>query len=266
MSAFKLGRALAVFSKDLLDLRKNKGLLWSMLALPMVIVIVPIGVVATYVARPDDVNLRVMAHYYEPTIANEESLRFLIDKVLLDWFAIYLMMPVFVPILISSHAVAGEKEKRTLEPLLASPVTALELVVGKSLASLAPAVGVCIAAFAAMCLGVDLITYGHFHELVMPTGMWLVGVLVIAPLFAFFGNGVAVLISARVGDARMAQQLAGLLVMPLIGLGAGQFAGWLKAGALYYGLIAGVVFLADVVILAAASRLFDRERLMTRWG
>ena len=46
--------------------------------------------------------------------------------VLADWFVLYLVMPVFVPILISSHAVAGEKEKRTLEPLLSSPVTPLD--------------------------------------------------------------------------------------------------------------------------------------------
>ena len=62
----------------------------------------------------------------------------------------FLVMPVFVPILISSQSVAGEKERRTLEPLLASPVTAAELVAGKSLASLVPAVGISWVAFAAV--------------------------------------------------------------------------------------------------------------------
>jgi ABC-2 type transport system permease protein len=265
MAGFRWARAVAVFRKDLLDLRKNRALLWSMLALPTVITIVPIALVATYVSRPDDTNLRIMAHYYEPTLASGDSLRFLVSKVLLDWFAVYLMMPVFVPILISSHAVAGEKEKRTLEPLLASPVTPLELVIGKSLASLAPAVSVCLVAFAILCVGVDFVCQSTLG-LVMPTPMWLFGVLVVAPLFAFFGNGVAVFISARVGDARLAQQLAGLLVLPLVGLAGGQFAGWLTAGPVYYAAIAALVLLADVGILFAARRLFDRERLMARWG
>ncbi len=263
---FRFARVLAVLWKDLLDLRKNKGLLYSMAALPIVIVVMPIGVVYAYVSRPDDTNLRVMAQYYDTTVQAADSVHFLVEKVLSDWFVVYLVMPVFIPILISSHAVAGEKEKRTLEPLLASPVTPLELVVGKSLASLVPSVLICLLAFALLCVGVDLVARPLNAGLVLPNAMWLFGVLVIAPLFAFFGNGVAVLISARVGDARTAQQMSGLLVLPLIGLAAGQFGGWLKAGFAYYALIGALVLVLDVIILFAARRLFDRERLMSRWG
>jgi ABC-2 type transport system permease protein len=96
--------------------------------------------------------------------------------------------------------------------------------------------------------------------------MWTFGVLVISPFFAFFGNGVAVLISARVGDSRLAQQLSGLFVLPLVGMAAGQFGGLLKAGPGYYGVLWLLVVLLDVGILFAARKLFDRERLMARWG
>jgi ABC-type Na+ efflux pump permease subunit len=264
--SFRLSRALAVYRKDLLDLRKNRGLLWSMLALPLTIVVTPLGIVFAYVRNPTDSGVKAIALYYDRGVDLSNAARFLVEKVLADWFVIYLVMPVFVPILISSHAVAGEKEKRTLEPLLASPVTPLELVVGKSLASLVPSVIVCTIAFALLCVGVDVVAWPLAKELVLPNGMWLFGVFVIAPLFAFFGNGVAVLISARVGDSRLAQQLAGLMVLPLIGLAAGQFGGWLRAGPSYYAVIGGVVLLLDLVIVVAARRLFDRERLMSHWG
>jgi hypothetical protein len=102
--------------------------------------------------------------------------------------------------------------------------------------------------------------------LVLPNTLWTFGVFVIAPLFAFFGNGIAVLISARVGDARLAQQLSGLFVLPMVGLAVGQFANFLKAGFQYYGLIAAVVLALDFALLLVARRLFDRERLMARWG
>jgi ABC-2 type transport system permease protein len=264
--SFHLSRALAVYRKDLIDLRKNRGLLWSMLALPMVIVVTPLGVVMAYVRNPTDPGLKAIALYYDLKVDLANAARFLIEKVLADWFVIYLVMPVFVPILISSHAVAGEKEKRTLEPLLASPVMPLELVVGKSLASLVPSVLICTLAFVLLCVGVDVVAWPVAQELVLPNTMWAFGVFVIAPLFAFFGNGVAVLISARVGDSRLAQQLAGLMVLPLVGLAAGQFGGWLKAGTGYYAIIGGIVLLLDVAIVIAARKLFDRERLMTRWG
>lgn len=259
-------RIRALVQKDLLELRKNRGLLFSLLALPAIIVAAPVGIVATYASRPDDPNLRLMASYYDATVSAEGAVRFLVDKVLSDWFAIYLVMPVFVPILLSSQAVAGEKEKRTLEPLLASPVTPLELVVGKSLASLLPAVTVSWMAFAALCVGVDLAAWPLTGALVLPNRLWLFGVLVIAPLFAFFGNGVAVLISARVGDSRLAQQLSGLVVLPLVGLAGGQFGGLLRSGTTSYAMLGGLVLVLDLLIIAVAPRLFDRERLMTRWG
>mgnify|MGYP002351984390 CR=1 FL=1 len=264
--SFSLARVRAVLWKDLLELKKNKGMLWSMLALPTVIVLVPLFIVRTYVADPDNPSLRTMALYYDLHVDPGNAARFLVDKVLADWFVLYLVMPVFVPILISSHAVAGEKEKRTLEPLLSSPITPLELVIGKSLASLIPSVAVCVLAFLMLCVGVDVVAWPLAKELVLPNAMWSFGVFVIAPLFAFFGNGVAVLVSARVGDSRLAQQLSGLFVLPLVGLAAGQFAGFLRAGVGYYAAMGALVLLLDVGILFAARRLFDRERLMSRWG
>lgn len=264
--SFSFARVKAVLWKDLLELRKNRGMVWSMLALPTVIVLVPLGIVRAYVWNPKDPALKAMALYYDVTVDTSRAAHFLVEKVLADWFVLYLVMPVFVPILISSHAVAGEKEKRTLEPLLSSPVAPLELIIGKSLASLIPSVAVCLLAFVLLCVGVDAVAWPLTHELVLPNTMWVFGVLVIAPLFAFFGNGMAVIISARVGDSRLAQQLAGLFVLPLVGLAAGQFGGLLKAGTTYYALLGALVLLMDVGILLVARRLFDRERLMSRWG
>jgi hypothetical protein len=127
-------------------------------------------------------------------------------------------------------------------------------------------VAVCLLAFVFLCIGVDAVAWPLTQELILPNTMWTFGVLVIAPLFAFFGNGVAVLISARVGDSRLAQQLAGLFVLPLVGLAAGQFGGVLQAGPAYYGMLGAFVLVLDVAILFVARRLFDRERLMSRWG
>ncbi|HLL00433.1 MAG TPA: ABC transporter permease subunit [Myxococcaceae bacterium] len=265
--AFRPKRALAVFWKDFLDLRKNLGLLLSMLVLPLVFVLVPIGVVWAYAARPDDPNLRVIALYYSKDLPHGvSSARFLIDKTLTDWFGMFLVMPVFVPILISSQSVAGEKERRTLEPLLASPVTAAELVAGKSLASLVPAVAISWLAFIVFCIGVDVAAWPLVKAPLMPNTLWTFGIFVLAPLFAFFGNGVAVLISARVSEARTAQQLAALVVLPLVGLVGGQVAGWLTAGVGYYAIQGAVVLVLDAVLLVASIRLLDRERLISRWG
>ncbi len=265
--AFRSQRALAVFWKDFLDLRKNLGLLVSMAVLPTVMVLVPIGVVWSYVRTPHHADLRSVALFYDPSLPlGASAARFLIDKTLTDWFGMFLVMPVFIPILISSQSVAGEKERRTLEPLLASPVTAAELVTGKSLAALVPAVAITWVAFLFFCVGVDVVAWPLVGAPLMPNALWSFGIFILAPLFAFFGNGVAVLISARVNETRTAQQLSALFVLPLVGLVGGQVAGFLTAGVGYYAVQGAVVLLLDGVLLVASIRLLDRERLVSRWG
>jgi ABC-2 type transport system permease protein len=264
--SFHWQRAKAVAWKDLLDLRKNPGLVWSMFALPAVLVLVPTLLVWAWVRAPDDATFRTMALYYDAHFpAGANPTRFLVDKVLTDWFGLFLLMPLFTPILIASQSVAGEKERRTLEPLLASPVTSAELVTGKSLASVLPAVAISWVAFVAFCISVDVVAWPLLHGPVLPNTLWLFGVGVVAPLYAFLGNGIAVLVSARVGEARLAQQVSALVVLPLMGLVAGQLAGWLRAGASYYALQGAVVLLLDVGLVVASIRLFDRERLVSRW-
>ena len=266
MSSFSLRRVWAVFWKDSKDLLKNKGLLASMLVLPLVLIVVPTGVVYAYAYQPDDPSLKAMAYYYDPNLPSGASAAmFLIRRSLADWFSLYLLMPVFVPVLISSQAVAGEKERRTLEPLLASPVTAAEILAGKSLTSLVPSMLITIGAFGVLSLTVNAVCWDLFHEAVLPNGMWLFGIFVVAPLFAFFGNAIAVIISARVGEARMAQQISGVVMLPLIGLFGSQVAGLLRAGTSYYATLAAVVFVLDVVLVLIGIKLFDRERLITKW-
>ncbi len=264
--SFRLHRALAVTWKEALDLQKNPGLLASMLALPAVLVLVPTGVVWAWLRHPDVVTFRSMALYYDPTLPlNTDPVRFMVDKLVADWFGIFLLMPVFVPILISSQSVAGEKERRTLEPLLAAPVSASELLLGKSLASVVPAVAITWMSFAVFVVAVDAVAWPLVHGPVLPNGMWLFGVGIVAPLFAFLGNGLAVLVSARVGEARLAQQLSALVVLPLMGLVGGQLAGWIRAGTGYYALQGAVVLVLDIVLVRASVRLFDRERLVSHW-
>lgn len=264
--AFRPRRALAVFQKDFLDLTKNPGLLASMGVLPIVLTAIPIFVVWAYAREPKDPSLRTMAVHYDPDFPlGGNAALFLIEKTLTDWFGFFLIMPVFIPILISAQSVAGEKERRTLEPLLASPISAAELVLGKSLAGVAPAVILSWIAFGIFSVGVNLAAAPLITSPLLPNAMWTFGVLCLAPLFALLGNGVAVLVSSRVNDARTAQQVAGLVVMPLIGLVVGQIAGWLQAGIAYYAAQGAVVLVLDVLLLAASVRLFDRERLMSRW-
>lgn len=49
-------------------------------------------------------------------------------------------MPAYIPLSIATFSIIGEKQARTLEPLLAAPVRTVELLAGKAIAALVPGV------------------------------------------------------------------------------------------------------------------------------
>ena len=56
---------------------------------------------------------------------------YLINQFLL----MFMMMPVIIPVTIASYSIVGEKATHSLEPLLATPISTMELLAGKSLAA-----------------------------------------------------------------------------------------------------------------------------------
>jgi hypothetical protein len=68
-----------------------------------------------------------------------------------------------------------------------------------------------------------------------------------------------------VTDSRLAQQLSALIVIPVLGLGVLQFAGVVFLGPLFDLMLAAGVTALDVALFALAVRLFDRERILSRW-
>jgi ABC-2 type transport system permease protein len=55
-----------------------------------------------------------------------------------QFLIVFLLMPVTGAMALAAHAIVGEKQARTLEPLLATPLTTLELLMAKVLGALIP--------------------------------------------------------------------------------------------------------------------------------
>ena len=50
------------------------------------------------------------------------------------------MMPLMVPVTIAAYSIVGEKVTRSLEPLLATPISTTKLLLGKGLAAALPGI------------------------------------------------------------------------------------------------------------------------------
>jgi len=175
----------------------------------------------------------------------------------------FLLLPVIIPLAISVYSIVGEKDQATLEPLLATPITDLELFLGKALASVIPALAInwiCFGAF----VGITAVLLGGLppHVLTVP---WLVAIFGLSPLLSLFAVAVTMLVSSRASDARAAYQLSSFAVLPgIIPLIVYTSRRTLVNLALV-GLEAIVLFLISAVLLYFAIRIFRREQILTRW-
>ena len=166
---------------------------------------------------------------------------------------------------VAAHSVVGEKQARTLEPLLATPVSTFELLTAKVLGAALPGIALMLA-----CFAIYVGAVGIFAErgvwMVMLTSRSLALVFIMGPLAALLGLQLAVCASSRVNDARSAQQLGALIIiLPIAALQIAQFLGGVVLTAGMILAIAVLLCVSNVVLMTIAIRLFDRESILTRW-
>ena len=175
-----------------------------------------------------------------------------------------MLIPITGAMALAAHSVVGEKQARTLEPLLATPITTFELLVAKVLGALLPTLAIVVVGLALYFGGIVMLAEPGVAR-AMADVRTAVLIVLVGPAAALVSLQAAIVISSRVNDPRTAQQFGVLIIVPLSALLVAQFIGtlWLSPGALAligFGLAAVWVLLTLFSIV-----LFDRETILTRW-
>jgi ABC-2 type transport system permease protein len=90
-------------------------------------------------------------------------------------------------------------------------------------------------------------------------------VFVLGPLAALAALQLAVCVSSRVNDARTAQQIGVLVILPVSGLLIGQLFGSLQLTGQLILMIAAASLVINAGLMWLGIVLFDRETILTRW-
>jgi ABC-2 type transport system permease protein len=181
-----------------------------------------------------------------------------------QFLVFFLLMPAYIPLSIATFSIIGEKQARSLEPVLAAPIRTAELLAGKAIAALVPGVlagWVTYVAFVALAS----IVYGPALLGVVTDASWLAGVFLLGPAVGLSSVVAGVIVSARVNDPRVAQQIGGVVIVPVVALVLVQATGTLLVGPVGYVLLTLAVVAISLVGLRIGIRLFDRESILTRW-
>ncbi len=177
----------------------------------------------------------------------------------------FMLLPLAIPAAIASYSIVGEKTTRSLEPLLATPITTWELLAGKSLAAVIPAVLMTDIAFGIYALGAFILIPNRPVFLAMMDARWLLAIFLVGPLMAIMAVNFSVMISSRVNDPRVAEQLSMVVIIPVLGFFFGQVAGLFVINRQIIYASALVLTVLDAGLVYLAVRLFQRETILTRW-
>jgi ABC-2 type transport system permease protein len=185
----------------------------------------------------------------------------------LDAFLFFFMIYTgALPASIASYSLVGEKVERSLEPLLATPATDGEILLGKAVAALVPPLVAMWAGMVALMAYADVVTHSTLGYLYFPNWTAAVTVLGAAPLLAMMAVGFSVLWSARVSEVRTAQQLGALAAIPGAGIYIALLTGAFTLDLTSLGVICGILAAVDIALALAARATFHREEILTRWA
>jgi ABC-2 type transport system permease protein len=234
-------RIRAVVVKEVQEFRRNRFVVVTMGALPLVFLVTPLATMFTI-----------------PATASGSAVRAAVGTLSL----FMLIIPLVVPPVMAAYSVVGERSQGTLEPVLGAPVTATELLLGKALAVFAPSVGIAYAIYFAAAITIRIGAAHNVSSVVWHAPQLLAQVL-FTPLLAAWSIWLGIGISTRASDVRVAQQLSTLAGLPILAFTSLlSFQVLTPSVPLAIGLALALLVI-DVVAARFVARLFDRERLIT---
>jgi uncharacterized membrane protein SpoIIM required for sporulation/ABC-type transport system involved in multi-copper enzyme maturation permease subunit len=184
-------------------------------------------------------------------------------EVMGDRFIPFLLLIVgFFPVSASLYtalsAFAGEKESKSLEPLLATPLADWQLYLGKF-------VGTVVPPLVASYLGMAIYTIGLvlLADWRIPAGIYIL-VLVLATVQASVMVAVAVVISSQTTSVRAAGLLASFIILPVGALIMAESFVIVSASPQWLWGFVGALILVAAIFIRMGIHMFDREELLVR--
>ena len=262
-----------VTKRELLEVVRDFNLLFPMLALPALIAFIAGFAVlgssrgpANFMGQAlggvlldqiPEQQLRVLVYL---DVRDQESMIRVVLKALM--IPLFWVTPVALTSTVAADSFVGEKERNTIEPLLATPISDVQLFAAKLCTAVLPAVAGTWLGMALFGLLILNARTPYFSTFIWADPDWVLSALVLVPLLALLAAAVAALISTRVSTYRSAYQLNGLIVLPLILFLVPQtvILFLFTPRALLY--IGAFFLIVDACLVWLGLRIFDRERLL----
>lgn len=255
-----------IIRKEWAEVFKNRLVISTIIFMPLLFSAIPL--VMFYVTRGtggQDLTSDLPAQFIQSCpqgLSGTECFQIMMAN---QFMLLFMIIPLMIPVNIAAYSIVGEKTTRSLEPLLATPITTAELLAGKNLAAVIPAVLATWLGFLIYILGTWLIVVSPQIVSALLDPMWWIAVLILGPLLAILSVNFSIIVSSRVNDPRAAEQFSVVVILPLLAIFFAQIAGLFYLNRNIVLLISLIVVVIDILMLNISVRLFQRETILTRW-
>jgi ABC-type Na+ efflux pump permease subunit len=258
-----LRKSYAIMSNDISEVFSSKAIYMPMIAVPAFFAVM-LPVLTYYISI---YNLSGLAAHLVGSAADLVSGIGPNGQRFMAYFSIYVLgpifmtMPIFTASVIAADSFAGEKERKTSEAILSTPVTTIELLVGKIAASFIPAVLLTLVVFAIYGSMINYLSMKAFGTYLLPTLSWLLMIL-LAPFLSLAAIGIVVLVSAHVQGIKEAQQISSLLILPVMLLPFASIFGVADLSPGFFAETMAVLTLIDISVIYVGIRSFRKEAIL----
>ncbi len=259
-----------IMKKDWKTTIKNKMILLPMILLPQIfslvlpplmligVLIDPEGIIAAFGNQEQFISLFNIPESYNQYLIGAEIMT---RMMILPFF---LFIPTFTAIIIASDSFAGEKERKTMESVALLPISKMELIFGKVLTAFIPAMVITFLSFIFLGIEINLMFLSHLdgNILIFLDPIWLLSVFVLTPTLSYVNILITVIISSRSKDFKSAQNISGVLVIPIITLMFMQMFNPAFMSPLMIIILSAAIGGVCLIFMDLANKLLDIERLI----
>jgi ABC-type Na+ efflux pump permease subunit len=241
----RISKAWIIAAKDIRVFLRKRYTIYSLIVFPIII----------------GIGLPFVLH---TVIAKNLGVQHLTD--LMNAFAFFFAIGAsLIPTLLASYSLVGEKVEKSLEPLLAAPITDSELLLGKGIGAFLPTISSLYIGSVVFMVLSDLETHSTLGYYYFPN--WTIGILllILMPLMCVLSVEWSVIVSARATDPRAAQLQGVLIAIPMLFIYVATEVGAIKLNTETIWIISGVAFIVDIILFFLSTRTFQREEILTKW-
>jgi len=255
----------AIIKKDIKEILSSKQIYIPMIIVPIIFtIIMPTVLVIGAKYNINTINgMDMMVKNLSHIIGSLNPSQQIIYVALNYMFPpLFLIIPLMCSSIIGASSIVGEKERKTLETILYTPIDIKDLIFSKVIAIFIPSYIITFISFVIFGIVMNIGGITYFDKLIFPNLSWLILLLWICPGVTFLGLLLIVITSAKASNFQEAQQMSALVVVPIVFLVVGQASGLFLLSNLVL-IIAGViVFIIDIFLLKKVTNSFDIEKLI----